>query len=177
MNPPLRSRADRAALWDHLDWIDAIASDHAPHTLEEKHVDMIDAPAGVPGLETTLPLLLTAVSEGSLELTDLVRLTSSGPAAIFGLSHKGQIAPGYDADLVLVDPRASWTIEEKRLWTKCGWTPFTGWRVKGLMQKVYVRGRLAYANGSVMVDPGYGRAVQIGKTPTDAQSRRPHKSI
>ena len=177
MNPPLRSRADRAALWDRLVWIDAIASDHAPHTLEEKQASMTDAPAGVPGLETMLPLLLTAVSEGRLELSDLVRLTSSGPAAIFDLSHKGRVAPDYDADLVLVDPEAWWTIEEKRLWTKCAWTPFAGWRVKGRVEQVYLRGRLAYANGEVMVESGYGRAVQIAKVRADKRPGQPHTSI
>ncbi len=161
MNPPLRLAADRDALWDHLDWIDAIASDHAPHTLEEKQVGMAAAPAGVPGLETTLPLLLTAASEGRLMLTDLVRLTSSGPAEIFGLARKGHIAPGYDADLVIVDPEKPWIINEDKLWTKSGWTPFAGWHVKGRVEAVYLRGRLAYSDGKVLIEPGYGKAVII----------------
>jgi len=165
MNPPLRSPADRAALWEHLAWIDAIASDHAPHTLEEKHSGIADAPAGVPGLETTLPLLLTAVSEGRLKLADLVRLTSYGPAMIFGLARKGRIAPGYDADLVLVDPDVRWTINEEKLHTKCRWSPYAGSRVKGKVERVYMRGRLAYADGEVLVEPGYGRAVEIAVRP------------
>jgi dihydroorotase (multifunctional complex type) len=163
MNPPLRSRADRDALWNHLAWIDAIASDHAPHTLEEKQVGMTDAPAGVPGLETTLPLLLNAVGEGQLLLSDVVRLTSRGPAEIFGLARKGRIAPGFDGDLVLVDFEARWTITPEKLWTKCGWTPFAGWHVKGRVERVYLRGRLAYADGEVLVEPGYGRAVEIAR--------------
>ncbi len=161
MNPPLRSPDDRNALWDSLDWIDAIASDHAPHTLEEKHVGMGEAPAGVPGLETTLPLLLTAAGEGQLMLSDVVRLTSSGPAAIFGLKRKGGIAPGYDADLVLVNFEQRWTITEENLQTKCGWTPFAGRRVKGRVERVYLRGQLAYADGQVLLEPGYGRAVEF----------------
>jgi dihydroorotase (multifunctional complex type) len=162
MNPPLRSATDCDAIWDNLDWIDAIASDHAPHTIEEKLIGMANAPAGVPGLETTLPLLLTAAGEGRLMLSDVVRLTSSGPAEIFGLERKGQIAPGYDADLVLVNPEERWTIRDEALHTRCGWTPFAGWRVKGRAEQVYLRGRLAYAHGEVLVEPGYGRAIKFG---------------
>jgi len=161
MNPPLRLAEDRDALWKQLDWIDAIASDHAPHTIQEKQMGMADAPAGVPGLETTLPLMLTAASEGRLMLSDVVRLTSSGPAKIFGLARKGQVAPGYDADLVFVNPEARWTVKDGNLHTKCGWSPFAGWQMKGRVEQVYVRGQLAYANDQVLVEPGFGRAVKI----------------
>jgi dihydroorotase (multifunctional complex type) len=165
MNPPLRSSEDIEVLWANLAIIDAIASDHAPHLLKEKQVGVMGAPAGVPGLETTLPLLLTAVNEGRLMLSDLVRLTSSGPAEIFGLARKGRIAPGHDADLVLVNSEAKWTIGEARSWTKCGWTPFSGWRVKGRVEQVYLRGQLVFANGEVLAEPGYGRAVEIAGGP------------
>jgi dihydroorotase (multifunctional complex type) len=161
MNPPLRSATDCAALWKHLRWVDAIASDHAPHTIEEKQGSLADAPAGVPGLETSLPLLLTAVSKGQLMLSDVVRLTCSGPAEAFGLARKGRLWPGYDADLVLVDPEMEWTIEHDQMLSKCGWTPFAGWRVKGRVERVYLRGRLAYAEGQVLAEPGYGRAVAL----------------
>jgi dihydroorotase (multifunctional complex type) len=161
MNPPLRPVSDRAALWNHLDAVDAVASDHAPHTLAEKRVGVAKAPAGVPGLETTLPLLLTAASEGQLMLADVVRLTSTGPARTFGLAKKGQLAPGYDADLVLVDPEARWTIQDARLFTKCGWSPFAGWRIKGRVEQVYLRGQLVYAEGQVLAEPGSGRPVLL----------------
>ena len=175
MNPPLRSPSDVDSLWKHLSRIDAIASDHAPHTLEEKKVGLADAPAGVPGLETMLPLMLTAANQGRLLLSDVVRLTSNGPAEIFGLAHKGHVAPGYDADLVLVDYEARWTIKEDKLWTKCGWSPFAGRRVKGRVERVYLRGRLAYADGQVLVEPGYGQAVEIArpvKKPTASSTDR-----
>jgi len=161
MNPPLRSAADVKALWTHLDWVDAVASDHAPHTLAEKQAGMSDAPAGVPGLETTLPLLLTAAGQGRLLLADVVRLTSSGPAEVFGLARKGCIAPGYDADLVLVNYEAQWLVSNKALLTQCGWSPFDGWRVKGRVEKVYLRGRLAHTDGQARVEPGYGCRVQV----------------
>ena len=163
MNPPLRTQEDVDALWAHLDWIDIVASDHAPHTLKEKHKGMAAAPAGVPGLETTLRLLLTAAGEGRLMLSDVVRLTSSGPAQVFGLARKGHIAPGYDADLVLVDYEAQGRILNETLLTKCGWSPFDGWPVKGEIKQVYLRGRLAYSDGVVRVEPGYGKRVRVGR--------------
>jgi len=158
MNPPLRSQADVAALWDHLKHVDVIASDHAPHTLEEKN--SAAPPAGVPGLETMLPLLLTSVQQKQLALTDLVRLTSAGPAKLFKIERKGALIPGYDADLVLVDPDAQWTISASSLLTRCGWTPFEGWRVRGQVKQVYVRGRLAFADGQVHSQPGTGKRIK-----------------
>ncbi len=153
MNPPLRSEEDRKALWRGLDQIDIIASDHAPHTLEEKAGDR--PPAGVPGLETTLPLLLDAVSRGELSLGRLASLTSARPAAIFGLPHKGRIAPGYHADITLVDPKGE-TVLGERLYTKCAWTPFADWRVQGRIERVLLRGRDAVVAGEVLAQPGWG---------------------
>jgi dihydroorotase (multifunctional complex type) len=159
MNPPLRSAEDVEALWDNLKYVDVIASDHAPHTLDEKKSPT--PPSGVPGLETMLPLLLMAVKQKQLDLADLVRLTSSGPAELFGLERKGRLAPGYDADIVLVDPDAQWTISADKLLTRCGWTPFEGWRVWGKVQQVYVRGTLAFADGKVLATPGSGQQVKL----------------
>lgn len=168
MNPPLRDPADVQALWDHLEFIDAVATDHAPHTLEEKNSD--SPPAGVPGLETMLPLLLTAVQQKLFSLTDLVRLTSTGPASLFGLQGKGRIAAGYDADLVLVDPEAQWTISSLDLLTRCGWTPFEGWRAKGKVVQVYLRGQLAFAEDQIALGPGAGRPALRGQGPIAAQN-------
>jgi len=158
MNPPLRSTTDAHALWDNLEFVDAIATDHAPHTLDEKA--SATSPSGVPGLETMLPLLLTAVQQKQLSWTDLVRLTSTGPAQLFKLSSKGCIAAGFDADLVLVDPKVQWTISGKDLLTRCGWTPFEGWRARGKVMRVYLRGQLAFDEGQVLIAPGTGRPVR-----------------
>jgi len=162
MNPPLRSREDVEALWANLDGVDCLATDHAPHTLEEKHSPT--PPAGVPGLETALPLLLTAVHDGRLSLPEGVRLTSAGPAAVYGLLRKGHIAPGHDADLTLVDPDAEWSIGERSLFTRCGWSPFEGRKVKGRVERVFLRGQEVYAHGEVLARPGYGRAVVISRS-------------
>ena len=156
MNPPLRSQAEVEWLWENLDRIDIIASDHAPHTLEEKKGK--EAPSGVPGLETMLPLLLTAIGEGRLSWKGLARLTSAGPARLFRLKGKGRIQPGYDADLVLLAPNEEWRLGES-LYTKCGWSPFTGWQVRGRVKAVLLRGREALREGRVLVEGGFGRQV------------------
>lgn len=156
-NPPLREAADVVALWESFDVIDLIATDHAPHTLEEKRSSA--PPSGMPGLETMLPLLLTAVHEGRLTLPDVVRLTATRPAALFGLAQKGRIEPGYDADLTLVDPAARWTLADEGLHTRCDWTPFAGREVVGRVERVYLRGGNVFEGGRVLATPGTGRAV------------------
>jgi dihydroorotase (multifunctional complex type) len=145
MNPPLRSPENADALWENLDVIDCVATDHAPHTLEEKHG--ATPPVGVPGLETALPLMLTAAHEGRLSLQEIARLMAEGPACVFGLERKGRIAPGYDADLALANPEVVWAIGERPLHTKCGWSPFEGRKVRGCVERVFLRGREVYTQG------------------------------
>jgi dihydroorotase (multifunctional complex type) len=157
MNPPLRNDDDIATLWSNLDVADCIATDHAPHTLEEKRSPR--PPSGVPGLETMLPLLLTAAHEGRLTLPDVVRLVCEGPARIFHIAAKGRIAPGYDADITLVDPNEQWIVGDKPILSKCGWTPFAGWQLRGAVKQVLVRGRLAFANGKVVAARGSGKRI------------------
>ncbi len=156
-NPPLRAQKDVDALWENVDTVDCIATDHAPHTLEEKRSPT--PPSGVPGLETALALMLTAAQEGKLGLGEVAALMAREPARIFGLERKGHIAPGYDADLTLVDAEAEWVIGEQPLQTKCGWSPFEGRRVKGGVRQVFLRGEEVYANGEILAAPGCGRVV------------------
>lgn len=158
MNPPLRGEAERETLWDYLDVFDAIATDHAPHTLAEKAG--ANPPSGVPGLESMLPLLLTAVHEGRLAPGQLLRLTSTGPAAAFRLAHKGQLAPGYDADITLVDPGVPWTFGDRPYYTRCNWSPFTGRRLHGRVERVFLRGRLVMTAGQVLAAAGGGHRVR-----------------
>lgn len=150
VKPPLGTEEDRAALWDNLDIVDVIASDHAPHTIAEKEGP--EPPPGVPGLETTLPLLLTAVTDGRLSWERLIELTAENPARIFGLKRD-------EGTYVQIDLDDRYVLNGSSLRTKCRWTPFEGMTVRGRVVRVYLRGTLAYADGQVLVQPGFGRAL------------------
>jgi dihydroorotase len=146
MMPPLRESADReaviAAMADGT--IDAIATDHAPHSRVEKHVEFDRAANGVVGLETALPLTLALVREGRLTLMRAIELLTAGPARIFGLPG-GSLAVGAPADVTLVDPEATWTVDPERFHSKSRNTPFAGWKVQGRVEQTYVAGRRVYA--------------------------------
>ncbi len=139
MKPPLKTQEDVDFLWKHIDAIDCIATDHAPHTKEEKESGK--PPYGVTGLETSLPLMLTAVSEGRIKLETVVRLMYEGPKRIFNIYSSS------DNTFVEVDMNAEYTIENKNLFTKCAWTPFDGMKVKGRVERVFIRGRKVFDNG------------------------------
>ena len=144
MNPPLRSGEARQRLFDRLveGAVDCVATDHAPHTLEEKDAPVCDAPSGVPGVETLYPLMLALAFDGELELSHVVELVAEEPARIFGFEDKGAIREGKDADLVFVDE----TFEEvraERLHSKCGWTPYEGFDAV-FPNKVLRRGEVVY---------------------------------
>lgn len=157
-NPPLRSPSEVDLLWQNSDVIDMIATDHAPHTLEEKQSS--SPPSGMPGLETMLPLLLTAASQGRISLLDIARWTAARPAEVFGLRHKGRIEPGFHADLTLVDLSARWKMPPDGLFTRCGWSPFAGREMTGRVARVYLRGQLVFRDGQVLAQPGSGRPVE-----------------
>lgn len=163
VNPPLRNKRHQLALWGGLKRgvIDVIATDHAPHTAEEKMKPYPEAPSGMPSLETALPLLLTAVNEKRLSLPDVVRLYSSKPAEIFGIKSKGRIVVGCDADLVLVDMRKEWLISVGALFTKCRWTAFERKQVKGKIARVFLRGEEVFDGESVTAEPASGRPLAI----------------
>lgn len=148
-NPPIRDAHHQTALWQGLraGIIDMIATDHAPHLLSEKIRPYPDAPSGVPGVETALPLMLTAAAEKRCTLHDLVGWMSSNPAHIFRIPNKGQIRVGYDADLVLVDLQSRYTLKNRAMHTKCGWTPFDGKAVQGRPIVTIVNGQIAYREG------------------------------
>ena len=149
MNPPLRSERRREAMFRRLvdGRIDIVATDHAPHTLEEKDADIWNAPSGVPGVETALPLLLEAARNGQIGYERVRDVTAANVAEIFGLERKGRIEAGAHADLVLVDPDDSVPIRGEALHSKCGWTPFEGRR--GVFPELtMVRGTVAFRDGS-----------------------------
>ena len=126
MNPPLRSPHDNEVLWQALrdGVIDFIATDHAPHTLEEKAQEYPNSPSGMPGVETSLPLMLTAAMEGQCTVAQVANWMSLAVAQAYGIPNKGAIAPGYDADLVLVNLNTYHPVLREELLTKCGWSPF-----------------------------------------------------
>lgn len=142
VNPPLRTNEDRQALWKalHEGVIHAVASDHAPHTKAEKEQSYEKAPAGVPGVETLLPLLLDAVNHGEATLEEVVKWTSGNPAKLLGFKSKGRIEVGADADLVIVDMDKE--QEVGKLKTKCNWSPFSGWKLKGWPILTVVNGKV-----------------------------------
>jgi dihydroorotase len=157
MNPPLRRQEDNDALWAGLraGLVDILASDHAPHLPEEKRDDIWEAPAGVPGVETLLPLMLFSVRRNLLSLERLVDAISARPAEIFGLDYKGKIEVGRDADLVIVDPKNVREIRADRLHSRADWTPFEG-KQAIFPEMTLVRGRVVF-DGDLEVRPGYGR--------------------
>ncbi len=162
IHPPLRTNRDVKALWNALTrgLIDTIASDHAPHTIEEKEAKSIwDVKPGIPGLETTLPLLLTQVNKGNLALSDLVKMTSEKPAEIFNLKYRGSLDEGYLADLVVVDVHRKHKIDSSRFLSKAKYSPFDGWKVKGKPIKTFVNGQLVMDEGEIVAKPGTGEIV------------------
>jgi dihydroorotase len=152
MNPPLRTQHDQQALWRGIDAgnVDCIATDHAPHTLNEKNLPYWKAPAGVPGIETALPLLLDAVIKDKLTLTKLAELYARNPAKIFGIPERGIIAEGMLADLVIVNLDKEQLLQNGNLYTKCGWTPFDGLRVTGTVEFTLLAGKVCFKQGEVV---------------------------
>ena len=147
VRPGLAAPEDQKALWENLDVIDCFASDHAPHTLSEK--GGLHPPPGFPGLETSLPLLLTAVHEDRLTIEDLVARMVTNPRRIFQL-------PEQPETYIEIDPDETWQIRASQTYTRCGWTPFEGWQVRGRLARVVLRGATVYENGSVLAIPGSG---------------------
>jgi len=151
MNPPLREVGDKDALWDALKEgvIGTVVTDHAPHTLDEKQRSYKEAPSGVPGLETLLPLMLTSVNHGDITLERMVEAMCEKPAEIFGLDGKGWIEVGYDADLTVVDMNRVEIVGEKGYRSKCGWSPYEGWKLIGWPVVTMVNGEIVMRGGAV----------------------------
>jgi carbamoyl-phosphate synthase/aspartate carbamoyltransferase/dihydroorotase len=151
VRPTLATRRDQQALWDNLDVIDCFATDHAPHTLEEK--DSANPPPGYPGLETALPLLFTAVHQGRLSLDDLLLRMVANPRRIFQL-------PEQPETWVEVDTDVRWEIRARDTFTRCAWTPFEGMPVQGKVRRVVLRGQAVYQDGQVLARPGSGMNIR-----------------
>ncbi|MEE3330551.1 MAG: dihydroorotase [Myxococcota bacterium] len=162
MNPPIRTAEHGEALWSALAnrSLDALASDHAPHTLEEKALPYPESPSGMTGVQTTLILMLDQVSRGRLSLERLVELCCSGPARVWGAQRKGRLALDFDADLVLVDTAAERRIENDWIESRCGWTPFDGREVTGWPVATLVRGHTVMRDDE-LIGPPIGEPVEF----------------
>jgi dihydroorotase len=149
MNPPIRSAHDNEVLWQSLldGVIDCIATDHAPHTLAEKSKPYPNSPSGMPGVETSLPLMLTQAMQGRCTVAQVSNWMATAVAKLYRISQKGAIAPGYDADLVLVDLNTYRPVRKEELQTKCGWSPFEGWNLTGWPVVTLVGGNVVYERG------------------------------
>jgi carbamoyl-phosphate synthase/aspartate carbamoyltransferase/dihydroorotase len=152
VRPRLATPADRAALRANLAVIDCFATDHAPHTLAEK--DSSQPPPGFPGLETALPLYLSLVEQGLLTLDQLIDKIADAPRRIFNL-------PSPADSWVEVDPDLEWTVRAAELYSRAGWSPFEGWRLRGRVTTVVLRGEAVVKAGQVTARPGFGRNVSL----------------
>ncbi len=151
VRPRLATKEDVDALWQNMDVIDCFATDHAPHTLEEK--DSENPPPGFSGLETLLPLLLTAVDDGRLTMDDIIQRSVINPRRIFHL-------PEQPETWIEVDESAEYEIKAENQFTRCGWTPFEGWKVKGRVRRVVLRGKTAFEDGKILAEAGFGRNIR-----------------
>ncbi len=151
VRPRLAAQEDVDALWQNMDVIDCFATDHAPHTLEEK--DSENPPPGFPGLETLLPLLLTAVDLGRLTLDDVIQKSVINLRKIFHL-------PEQPETWIEVDESTEYEIKAANQFTRCGWTPFEGWKVKGRVRRVVLRGKTAFEDGKILAEAGFGKNIR-----------------
>lgn len=162
MNPPIRDDSHRSAIFRALeeDLFDVIGSDHAPHTLDEKAQPYPKSPSGMPGVQTLLPVMLTWAAKGAISYPKLARLTSAAPARLYGIRDKGALEPGFDADLVVLDPSRRWTIGLDWLQSKCGWSPYEGWEIPVGIERVMLRGETQVQDGKRVGQPA-GRPVRF----------------
>jgi len=151
VRPRLATKEDVEALWANMNVIDCFATDHAPHTLEEKDSD--NPPPGFPGLETLLPLLLTAVDAGRLTLDAVIQKSVINPRRIFNIAEQPET-------WIEVDKDSTYEIKAEDQFTRCGWTPFEGWQVKGHVRRVVLRGQIAFEDGKILVEPGFGKNIR-----------------
>lgn len=165
MNPPIRDAEHVAGLWKGVDQglFDVLGSDHAPHTREEKARPYPQSPAGMPGVQTLVPVMLTHVAEGRLSLERFIDLTSHGAQRVFAIANKGRMAVGWDADFTIVDLKAEREITEDWVASKCGWSPFTGMTAKGWPMATIVRGQIIMREEELLAQ-GKGAPVRFMET-------------
>ncbi len=162
MAPPLRGQDQVDALWEGINngIVDAVGSDHAPHTANEKAASSIwDTKVGIPGLETTLPLIMTQVKKNRLSFAQVVSLLAEKPATVYGLKERGFLEKGKNADLTIVDFNAKFKIDASKFKSKAKFSPYNGWEVQGKPAKTIVNGNLVFDEGEIVAKPGSGSIV------------------
>jgi dihydroorotase len=160
-NPPLRSHRDLKTLWEALraGRIQIIASDHAPHTEQEKEAGALTAPSGIPNLDVMSKLFLTLVNKGTITLPALAKLMCTNPARIFNIEQKGEIAPGKDADILILDIEKTGKIDPSEFYSKAKYSPFEGWKTKGTVDTVILRGQVAFEDNDFNIKKGHGKMI------------------
>jgi dihydroorotase len=157
-NPAVKTANDRDKLWEALndDRIDVIATDHAPHTIEEKNQSYSKAPSGGPLVQHAVVAMFEAYHRGKISIEKIVEKMCHNPAKIFKIEKRGYIKVGYYADLVLVNPEAPWSVKKENIFAKCGWSPFEGFTFKSQITHTFVNGKLVYSAFKV-------KNIQAGK--------------
>ena len=160
-NPAIKTPQDRSAIWDALlsDRIDVIATDHAPHTLEEKNNSYFKAPSGGPLVQHTLACMLDFFHQGKITLEKIVEKMSHNPAILFRIKDRGFIREGHWADLVIANPTKPWTVDRSNILAKCSWSPFEGYTFSSTIAYTFVSGRLAFSDGHIV--PGTGNRIEF----------------
>jgi len=155
MNPPLRDKSHYDRLWYAVrnNYNDTIGSDHAPHLKENKQKEYPDSPSGMPGVQTLLPVMLNHVNEGKLKLEQLVSLLCENPSKIFDIQNKGYIKKDFDADFTIIDLNKVIEIKNEKIESKCGWSPFDGYKFKGTPVATIINGEIKMKNGKLLGDP------------------------
>lgn len=151
-NPAVKTEADRAALWEALldDRIDVIATDHAPHTLEEKKQPYLQAPSGGPLVQHAVVAMFEAYHQGKISVEKIVEKMAHNPAKIFKIENRGFIKVGFYADLVLINPAMPWNVKKENILYKCGWSPLEGTNFKSRITHTFVNGELVYQNSKII---------------------------
>ena len=160
-NPAIKTSNDRNAVLEGIknNAIDVIATDHAPHTMEEKLNSYQDCPAGGPLIQHSLPLLLEMYHNNSIDLETIVTKTSHNPSILFDIKERGFVREGYFADLVLFDLNSSWKVSESKLYSKCNWTPLKNETFKSKVLHTIVSGNHVYENGIISKNPNAKRLI------------------
>ena len=160
-NPAVKSAKDREEIWKAVldNRIDVLATDHAPHTIEEKENSYFKAPSGGPLVQHVLPALFEKARQGVISIERIVEKTAHAPAILFRVKERGYVREGYFADLVVVDPNTSLTVNKNNILYKCGWSPFEGETFSHSIEKTFVNGELVYDQGSII--EGQGKRLEF----------------